>query len=402
MVAADGAASDGAARTDVAIVGGGAVGSAIAYFLLSDPAFKGGVTVVERDPTYARASSALSASSIRQQFSTPENIRMSRFGFAFLCDIQRHLGVDDRIEIGLREGGYLYLGAPGHEAVLRENHAVQRAEGAEMALLAPAALAQRFPWLSAEGVALASLGLAGEGWFDGYGLMQAFRKKARALGARYFNAEAVGIGMAGKRVASVTLTDGTALACGTLVNAAGPWARAVAAMAGVALPVEARRRCVFVFDARRRLENCPLVIDTSGIWFRPEGEYFICGTSPPEAEDLDGLPLEVDHRQFDDILWPALAARVPAFEAIKPINAWAGYYEYNTFDQNAVLGPHPEIANFIFANGFSGHGIQQSPAVGRGIAELIVHGRYTSLDLSIFGYGRIAAARPVVEKNVIG
>jgi glycine/D-amino acid oxidase-like deaminating enzyme len=200
----------------------------------------------------------------------------------------------------------------------------------------------------------------------------------------------------------VTLAGGERIACGTVVNAAGPWARAVAAMAGVPLPVEARRRCVFVFDARRRLEDCPLVIDTSGIWFRPEGEYFICGTSPPEAEDLHELPLEVDHRQFDEVLWPALAARVPAFEAIKQVNAWAGYYEYNTFDQNAVLGPHPEIGNFLFANGFSGHGIQQAPAAGRAIAELIAHGRYTSLDLSIFGYERIAAERPVVEKNVIG
>jgi glycine/D-amino acid oxidase-like deaminating enzyme len=392
-----------AASTDVAIVGGGAIGSAIAYFLLSDPGFSGRVSVIERDPSYARASSALSASSIRQQFSTPENIRMSRFGFAFLRDIGKHLSVDgDPVDVGLREGGYLYLAAPEHEPVLRENHAIQRGEAAEVALLEASELAQRFPWLALDGVTLGSLGLKGEGWFDGYGLMQAFRRKARALGAEYLAAEAVGLERAGKRVAAVKLAGGTALACGTLVNAAGPWARALAAMAGIPLPVEARRRCVFVFDARRKLENCPLLIDTSGIWFRPEGEYFIGGTSPPEAEDKDGLPLEVDHAQFDDILWPALAARVPAFEAIKPVNAWAGYYEYNTFDQNAVLGPHPEIANFLFANGFSGHGIQQSPAVGRAIAELIVHGRYTSLDLSIFGYDRIAAARAVVEKNVIG
>jgi glycine/D-amino acid oxidase-like deaminating enzyme len=389
--------------TDVAIIGGGAIGSAVAFFLKSDPAFRGRVTVVERDPSYKRASSALSASSIRQQFSTPENIRMSRFGFEFLSGIQRHLAVDaDPVDIGLRTGGYLYLAAAGHEAVLRENHAIQRAEGAEIALLAPAELAARFPWLALDGVTLGSLGLAGEGWFDGYGLMQAFRRKARALGAEYVSAEAAGIEAAGGRIEAVKLANGERLACGTLVNAAGPWARAVAAMAGVPLPVEARRRCVFVFDARKRLERCPLVIDTSGIWFRPEGEYFICGTSPAEAEDLHELPLDVDHRQFDEILWPALAARVPAFEAIKPVNAWAGYYEYNTFDQNAVLGPHPELANFLFANGFSGHGIQQAPAAGRAIAELIAHGRFTSLDLSIFGYARIAAGKAVVEKNVIG
>lgn len=392
-----------ASSTDVAIIGGGAIGSAVAYFLLSDPAWKGRVTVVERDPAYKRASSALSASSIRQQFSTPENIRMSRFGFQFLREIQTHLGVDgDPIDIGLHVAGYLYLATPAHAAVLRENHAIQRAEGAEIALLAPDEIAARFPWISTEGVALGSLGLSGEGWFDGYGLVQAFRRKARALGAVYLAAEAVGFERAGARIAAVKLANGETLACGTAVNAAGPWARAVAAMAGAALPVEARRRCIFVFDARRRLADCPLVIDTSGVFFRAEGAYFIAGTSPPKSEDLHELPLEVDHRQFDEVLWPALAARVPAFEAIKPVNAWAGYYEYNTFDQNAVLGPHPEIGNFLFANGFSGHGIQQAPAAGRAIAELIVHGRYRSLDLSTFGYERIAAGRRVVEKNVIG
>ena len=389
--------------TDVAIIGGGAIGSAVAYFLLSDPAWKGRVTVVERDPGYTRASSALSASSIRQQFSTPENIRMSRFGFAFLSEVGRHLAVDGDVpDIGLKTRGYLYLATPEHAPALRENHAIQRREGAEIALLSPDELAARYPWMSLDGVALGALGLAGEGWFDGYGLMQAFRRKARALGAEYVAAEAVGIETDRGRVTSVRLANGDALTCGVLVNAAGPWARAVAAMAGVPLPVEARRRCIFVFDARRALADCPLLIDTSGVFFRPEGEYFICGTSPPKGDDLHELPLEVDHRVFDEVLWPALAARVPAFEAIKPVNAWAGYYEYNTFDQNAVLGPHPEIGNFLFANGFSGHGIQQAPAAGRAIAELIAYGRYRSLDLSIFGYGRIAAGRPVVEKNVIG
>lgn len=391
---------------DVAIIGGGAIGSAIAYFLSNDPSFSGTVSVVERDPTYARASSALSASSIRQQFSTPENIRMSLYGITFMREIARHLAVDDRpgesIDIGLTEGGYLYLATAASEAVLRENHAIQVAEGADIALLTRDDLTARFPWLSLDGVVVGSLGLSGEGWFDGYGLMQAFRNKARALGAAYVAAEAVGIDVVGDRVTGVRLANGDTIECGTLVDAAGPWARDVASLAGVMLPVEARRRCVFGFDARRTLPGCPLVVDTSGIWFRPEGESFICGTAPPPDEDDDGLPLTVDHRQFDEQLWPALAARVPAFDAIKPLNSWAGYYEYGTFDQNAVIGPHPELTNLLFAAGFSGHGIQHAPAVGRAIAELVTHGRYVSLDLSIFAYERIAAGRRVVERNVIG
>ena len=391
-------------RYDVAIVGGGAVGSSIAYFLLSDPSFQGTVAVIERDPAYKRASSALSASAIRQQFSTRENIRMSQFGIGFLRDIDRHLRVDDGapIDIGLTEGGYLYLASASNEATMRENHEIQRAEGADVALLGPGELIARFPWLSVDGVALGSLGLSSEGWFDGYGLMRAFRRKAQAIGADYLAAEAVGLDLADHRVGSVRLADGDDVACGTLVNAAGPWARQLAAMAGVALPVEARRRVVFVFDARWQPPDFPLVIDTSGAWFRPEGEGFITGTAPAESQDLPDLPLEVDRRQFDDILWPALAERVPNFEAIKVTNAWAGYYEVNTFDHNAILGPHPEIPNFLFANGFSGHGLMQSPAVGRAISELVVHGRYVTLDLSVFGYQRITSGRPVVEKNVIG
>jgi FAD-dependent oxidoreductase domain-containing protein 1 len=390
---------------DVAIVGGGVMGSAIAFFLLSEPSFDGRVTVIERDPGYQRASSALSASSIRQQFSTPENIRMSRFSFDFLRDVSRQLAIEGAAtgpDVGLMEQGYLYLASPDRAAALGEIHAIQMAEGAEVALLTPEDLAARFPWMTLDGVALGSLGLHGEGWFDGYALMQAFRRKALSLGAEFVAAEVVRVRVGGSRVEAVELADGTSTACGTLVNAAGPWARDVAAMAGVLLPVEARRRSVFVFDARRRIDDCPLVIDTSGAWFRPEGDLFLAATSPSEGEDRDGLPLEVDARQWEDAVWPALAARVPAFDTVKVTNAWAGYYDYNTFDQNAILGPHPEARNLLFANGFSGHGIQQAPAVGRAIAEVIVHGRYVSLDLSVFGYERIAAGRRVVERNVIG
>ena len=390
-------------QPDVVIVGGGAMGSAIATFLAMDPAFDGRIVVVERDPTYGHASSALSASSIRQQFSTPENIRMSRFSWSFLAEADQHLAVDGTpASVGLHESGYLYLAGPDAASTLQANHRVQRAEGADVVLLEPAALGARFPWLTVDDLGLGSLGLGGEGWFDGYALLRAFRRKARSLGVEYLAAEVVALRRAGDRVTAAVLADGAEIPCGALVNAAGPWAGQVAAMAGVRLPVEARRRCIFVFDARQRLPECPLVIDPSGAWFRPEGDAFICGTHPAEDDDTADLPLHVDRRQFEDLLWPILAARVPAFEAVKVTNAWAGYYEMNTFDHNAILGLHPEIANLYFANGFSGHGIQQSPAVGRAIAELIAHGRYVSLDLSVFGFERIAAGRQVLERNVIG
>jgi FAD-dependent oxidoreductase domain-containing protein 1 len=390
---------ESSAEFDVVIVGGGAIGCAVAAFVLGDSAFDGRVAVIERDPTYRQASSALSASSIRQQFSTPENIRMSRFGFEFMRELAAG---PDGVDVGLEERGYLYLAGPEREATLREVNAVQRAEGADIALLEPAELASRFPWLALDGVALGSLGLGREGWFDGFGLLQALRRRALVLGAELIRDEVVGTDADHDRIRAVRLASGRTIRCETVVNAAGPWARDVAAMAGVELTVEARRRCVFVFDTRTALPDCPLVIDTSGIWFRPEGGSFICGTSPRPEEDLDGLPLEVDWRQFEDLLWPALAARVPAFDAIRPGRAWAGYYEYNAVDQNAIIGPHPVLANLLFANGFSGHGIQHAPAAGRAIAELIVHGRYTTLDLSVFGYERLLDGRRVIERNVIG
>lgn len=382
---------------DVVIVGGGVMGSSTAYHLKRDPAFNGSVVVIERDPTYTRASSALSASSIRQQFSTPLNIHLSRFGIGFLRRARELLDVD----LGLKEPGYLFLASSAGENVLRANHAIQTGEGCSVELLDPATMTARFPSISPSGVALASHGTANEGWFDGPALMQAFRRKARELGAEYVADEVVRL-----ERHKVTLKSGTTIEAGTIVLSAGPWSGEVAATAGIALPVEPRRRSVFVFDIRREegresLPLLPLTIDPSGVWFRPEGRFYIGGTTPADGNDPPGAPLEVQHQEWDDMVWPVLAERVPAFEAAKVVNSWAGYYEYNTFDQNGIVGRHPEIDSVIFATGFSGHGIQQSPAVGRAVAELIVHGDYRALNLSPFGYERISAGLPVRELNVV-
>ena len=376
----------------VIVIGGGAMGSSVAYHVKRDPNFTGTVTVIERDPTYARASSALSASSIRQQFSTPLNIHLSRYGIGFLRRASELLGVD----LGLKEPGYLFLASKAGEAVLRANNAVQVAEGCAVELLDPRALQARFPCLSGEGVALASHGTANEGWFDGPALMQGFRRKARELGAEYIADEVVGL-----EPNAVTLRSGARLEADTIVLAAGPWSGEVAALAGIALPVEPRRRSVFVFDCREKLPLLPLTIDPSGVWFRPEGRFYLAGASPADGNDPPGAPLEVQHQEWDELVWPALAARVPAFEAAKVVSSWAGYYEYNTFDQNGIVGRHPNIDSLLFATGFSGHGIQQSPAVGRAVAELIVHGNYRTLDLAPFAFERIAEGRPMRELNVV-
>ena len=386
--------------TDVVIIGGGVIGSATAFFLRRDGDCR--VTVVERDPTYERASSARSASAIRQQFSCPVNIQLSRFGFDFLAAAHEHLALaDEKPDVALRQSAYLYLASPCGEAVLRRNHATQVAAGVDVALLDPAGIRERFPWMSTAGVVTGSLGLAREGWFDGPALLQAFRRKARALGAVYVAGEAVGVERDGTAIAAVRLADGARLPCGAVVNAAGPYARHVAGWVGVDLPVEARRRSVFVVSTPAALPGCPLVIDPTGVWFRPEGDRFLCGWSPPEHEDPERLPLDVDHEQFEAVVWPALAARAPALEQLRLTGAWAGHYDYNTFDHNALLGRLPSVPNLFFANGFSGHGMQQSAGAGRGISELILNGRYTTLDLSELDVGRVAAGRRVQELNII-
>jgi FAD-dependent oxidoreductase domain-containing protein 1 len=390
----------------VAIVGGGVIGSAIACFLTAGDSDVD-VIVLERDFTYSKASSALSASSIRQQFSSAINIRMSQYGIEFFRSIGDLLQTDaERPEIGLVEPGYLYLATPAGAAQLRENHDVQRTHGVAVELLAPRALQERFPWLGIEGIALGSHGLSGEGWYDGYSVLQAFRRKATAQGARYLQAAVTGFEREsdGARITALrALRDGAEerIACDCAVNAAGPWAAAVAGWADIELPVRARRRSVFSFSCAAPLPGCPLVIDTSGIWFRPEGHQFICGFAPPSDADPDEPPLDVEYEAFDDLIWPALAHRVPAFEAIRMTGAWAGYYEMNTFDHNAVLGLHPACDNLYFATGFSGHGLQQAPAAGRGIAELIRHGGYRTLNLSALGFERIIAGQPLLEKNII-
>jgi glycine/D-amino acid oxidase-like deaminating enzyme len=393
---------------DVVIAGGAAMGSSVAYHLLEEPGFSGRVLVLDRDPSYRRSASALSAASIRQQFSTAVNIRISLHGIAFLRDIADRLAVgSERPDVGLREAGYLYCATAAGAGILAENHALQQAEGADILLMGPEALAARFPWLRTDDLACATWGRSGEGWFDGWSLLQALRAKARALGAEYRAGEVVAVECEGGRVTAARLADGARVACGALVNCAGSGGPALAQAAGIEIPVRAKRRYVFTFTCPEPIPDAPLVIDTGGAWFRPEGEGFIGSIAPapgdpdPDWDDDDPTTQEVDWPVFEERVWPALAHRVPAFEAIRPGRAWAGPYDMCLFDHNAIVGPAPGFENLYLCNGFSGHGLQQAPAVGRGIAELIVHGRYATLDLSELGYHRIAARRPLLERNVI-
>jgi len=389
-------------RFDVVIIGGAAVGSAAAYFLSAHAGFRGSVLVLEPDTTYTWCATTRSLASVRHQFSTPGNIRMSQFATGFIRRIGEFLAVDGTApEVGFREAGYLFLaGVPGL-ATLQSNHGIQRDCGVDVTLLRPDALMRRFPWMRVDDLAGASLGLSGEGWLDAHSLMQAFRRKAISQGVRYRAARAEALMRHGNAVTAVLLADGTQLGCGTVINAAGTGAAALARSAGIALPVQSRKRCVFPFHSPEPAPGCPLVIDTNGVYFRPEGSGFLCGVALPEEQDPECFDFEVQHALFDTVLWPALAHRVPGFEAARVGKPWAGHYDVNTLDHNLILGAHPELDNLLFANGFSGHGLQQSPAVGRALAELVVARRFETLDLSAFGWQRVLDGRPMREINVV-
>jgi glycine/D-amino acid oxidase-like deaminating enzyme len=388
---------------DVVIAGGAVMGSSTAYHLAAHPAFSGRILVVEKDMTYQRAASALSLSSIRQQFSTSINIRVGLYGASFLHRARETLAVDGaEPELSFRENGYLYLAGEAGAAILDENHITQTAEGADIALLDRSALAKRFPYLNLDGVVRGAWGRKNEGWFDGYTLMQAFRSKARSLGVVYREADVVAVERDGARATAVRLASGERIACGAFVNTAGAaGATKLAALLGVDIPVRRRKRSVFVFTAKERPSPFPLIIDTTGVYVRPEGEGYVCGVSPPESDDPDSDDFDVVWPHFEEIVWPALATRIPAFEAIRPGRAWACHYDLNIFDHNAIVGRLGAFENAYLAAGFSGHGIQQSPAVGRGLAELIVEGRYATLDLAPFAFERITENRPLLERNVI-
>jgi glycine/D-amino acid oxidase-like deaminating enzyme len=388
------------AHTDIAIIGGAIVGSSIAYFLREE-GFAGRIALIERDPQFAHAATTLSCASIRQQFSIAENIRLSQFTLGLFRDLAARFGAG--ADIGFREKGYLILASAAGEGVLRENHHIQMAEGADIVLDDAAALQRRFPWLSPEGLSAGAYGRSGEGWFDAHALLSLFRKALRDRAIDFVQDSVVGIRTAGGKATGVTLASGQTLEAGIVINAAGPQAGEVAALAGLALTVEPRKRSVFVFEAHERFEDMPLIVDPSGIYVRPEGSVYITGGAEPYATDAaaDPADFEPEWPYFEEVIWPVLAARIPAFEAIKATRAWAGHYDYNTLDQNAVIGPHPQMPNFLFCNGFSGHGLQQAPAAGRAIAELVVHGAYRTIDCSAFGYERIAEGRPFRELNVI-
>ncbi|XP_002074743.3 FAD-dependent oxidoreductase domain-containing protein 1 [Drosophila willistoni] len=410
---------------DVLIIGGGGMGASSAYWLRLKAKMqqkKLNVLVVERDAGYTSASTVLSVGGLRQQFSLAENIRMSLYGYEFIKNAKTHLG---DVDLSFQPNGYLILASSKGADMLERNSKFQNELGAHNELMAPSGLAQRFPWLCTENIALGCYGVNKEGWFDPWALLMGFKQQARAYGAQFVNGEVTGFewntqgGLSGALISSCDpqqpLRKVTFDKC---VLAAGAHSGKVASLAGIGdpsatievlrtpLPVEPRKRYVYVFSTQGR--NCPglatpLTIDPDGTYFRRDGltGNFLCGRSPCDADEPECHTLDVDHDYFDTQIWPTLATRVPAFESIKVQSSWAGYYDYNCFDANGVIGQHPFYTNLYIAAGFSGHGIQQTPAVGRAISELVLEGQYKTIDLSRMNFERLVHKEPLLEDNIV-
>ncbi len=394
---------------DVVIVGGAMYGSSVAWWLSRNPDFDGSILVVERDPSYEFSSTAHTNSCIRQQFSAEVNVKVSQFGAEFIKNFREFMADDEAPEIILQNYGYMYLaGDEAFAETLKESQAIQEKLGSGTRHMSAAEIKADYPFYNVDDIVAGNHNLIDEGYFDGGTIFDWWRKKARANGAEYCANEVVAMGLnaTGSAVETITLSTGDVISCGKVINCSGPRAVETSRMAGIEIPVEPRRRYTFIFDAEQPLDrDLPLTIDPSGVHMRTDGQYYLAGC-PPSISGADDPAVayddfEIDHSLWENYIWPIIATRIPQFEAIKLTNTWVGHYAFNTFDQNAIIGAHTKVENFIFVNGFSGHGLQQSPAMGRGVAELIAYGEYRSLDLSPFGYERIETQTKFVEKAVI-
>jgi len=384
---------------DVAVIGGGIIGSAAAYFLLKeDPSLA--VCVIEPDPTYEFASALRASGGCRVQFTRPENIEMSKFSIDFIKGFESTMATTGRpAPVDWVEGGYLFIVPPENAASLERNVRIQQSHGCVVNLLSPSELKAKFPSMNVDALG-AGAHTPHDGWCDPNGLLWGFRRKAVELGATYIQARFESAEAGATNVKAIVLDSGQRIEATSFVNAAGAWSGEVAERFGMPLPVVPMRRFEHYFTAGSPIEPLPYVKDVARLAFRSEGKGFSGGLVDGSAQR--GFNFDVDHDYFENVVWPAVAHRFPAFEAAKCHRTWSGLYEVNELDGNPVIGAWSSgLPNLYTVAGFSGHGMMHAPAAGRGIAELIVHGEYRSIDLARLGYERIEAATPYAEQGIL-
>lgn len=395
---------------DIVIIGGAMVGSSVAWFTSHHPDYDGRILVIEQDPSYEYAATSRTNSCVRQQFSTEVNIKISQFTAEFVKNFPSYMGEDTEApELSFDRFGYMYLADnQGFADHLKSVQTLQASLGAGTQIMSPEQIADAYPFYHLDDILLGSHNLVDEGYFEGSTIFEWWRRMASRKGVEYLHNQVVDIELSsdGNEVAGVHLATGERIGCSRLINASGTRADMTSLMAGIRLPIEPRKRFTWIFSAERPLDRAlPLTIDPSGIHLRQYGanasNLYMAGSPPDPDPAVEFDDFSEDPHIWEDHVWPLIATRIPQFDALRIESSWAGHYDFNVFDHNAIIGPHTQISNFYFANGFSGHGLQQSPAIGRGLSELLVDGRYKSLDLTCFGFDRIERQIPLHEAAVI-
>lgn len=390
---------DNSAHYDVIIVGGGIMGSTTAYYLTrKDPTLT--VAVLEKDMAYTRASTTLSMVNARIQFSLKQNVQISQYTFEVLERFEEEMALEgNRPGIAYHREGNLFLLTDAAAGDARAAMQMQQALGCNVQWWTPDDIKARYPLYAPQGIVGGTFG-AQDGHFDAYAVLMAYKANARAQGAVYIE-DTVSEVLAEKgQITGLKTASGTRYATSIVVNCAGAWCSDLARTVGVDLPVKpVKRQCFCVDTAVKPDGPLPLTVLPSGLYFRTEtGGMVLLGKSMDD--DPVGYDFTWDQHRFMDVLWPELAEFVPAFERLRLVRGWAGLYAVNTLDGNAILGPWPELNGFYLANGFSGHGLQQGPAVGRYLSELIV-GETPALDLSVFSASRILEKSPLTEGGIV-
>lgn len=388
-------------RTDVAVIGGGAIGAAVAYYLrLLDPSTE--VVVVERDPTYALASTPRASGGIRRLFSVPENIELSNYSIEFFDAFAETMAVDGvPAEIGLRKNGYLFIVPPSGVEMLKRNFDTESSMGCNVVWLEPDAIKAQFPSMYVGDLG-AGVHSPDDGWLDPHSVLQGLRNRALSLGAVFLADDVVGLGRGTSSVTAAHLASGERLAATHFVNAAGAWAKQVCAMVGVSVPIEPLRRFELYFQSQDPIEPLPYLKDTHRLAFRPEGSGYSGGVPTLDEPRGFNFDIDIDNTYFDNVVWPALAHRFPQFERTRCTSTMPGLYDQNDFDGNVIIGPGAGgLGNFRMLAGFSGHGLMHAPGCGRAMAELLLTGAYQSIDLTRFGWQRLLDGEPLRESGII-
>jgi FAD-dependent oxidoreductase domain-containing protein 1 len=396
---------------EVVIIGGGAIGSATAGFLRQTDAAPE-VVVLEPDPAYTKAATTQASGGIRRLFTCPENVAMSKYTRTVIDRWQEFVtgtggaastATEPQVpDLAWTQNGYLFIvGDKTAAARAAALPVALEAQGVPARWLTPAQIAEGFPLIRTDDV-VGAVYSPTDGWLDPAGFLNGLRQRARRLGATFVAERAVGFETVGRKVTSIWLESGSRMTADTVINTAGCWAPELAARLDWRLPVEPMRRFAHYAAPPASMSSLPFVKDAAHLAVRPEGAGLLAGVVDYAEPGGFNFSLHGATGFFHDRVWPALAHRFPALDRLRLKSSMSGLYDQNRFDGNMIIGRQPELlGNFYLACGFSGHGLMHAPAVGRALAELVLHGEYQTINLSRLGFQRVADGRPYREQGIV-